>query len=255
MTSNKANEEITLDIDTGTPPTQLAAMFTEKGLKPLFEHASRKHFARRAPSRSFEDGIDPTLVSIIETYYATLLKDTLLAENFAKIRLRLMDLVTQLGIEVAEVQIENIGKDGETKIHPQEEAQGTQPRIAIFMPPKLPGPNISLHNPFGQGRIRLTANREITAEILSHGQTPPINRSIAKSPRTKIEANEPRIQEPGDTLTIIAAVQSRTWNGRSGLHQVADFQKLDSSKTPYHQLTDVPWASTPPVAVFAQTLK
>ncbi len=228
-------KDITLDLDKNITPTQLVEILAEKGLKPLFQHASAQHFGVRSSAAKFEDGIEEDLLGILKEYYTTLLSDPELAQNFSKIRVKLLDWISQRGVEVAEVKLKHIGQDRET-----------DPSVAIFLPPKFPGPNVGLHNPFGTGKIEFTPTRKIAGKILPNGTQPPRNRLIVEDSKEEFEAKQRRIQLPGETLILNAAMHSSRVSTGAHRQPIYDFDTLGRSGIEYHQpIGTQNWTSSP----------
>jgi|GEM_PF-3194484 len=257
MTSQNEHGDITLDVEKGITPHELAEMLAEQGVKPLLHHASTLDLGRSLYTPKFEDGVDIELKRMLERYYTNFLSNPDLGQSLAKIRLRLVDWTAHRGVEVAEVDLRNLAEDGHTHLHQPDEFQdqSSQPRISVFMPPKIPGPNVALHNPFGAGRIAVNTNRPIGGDILRKGLKPPINRSIVQDAGEILNPQEERIQGPGETLFVYAPVHSSKWSTGHHRHQIPDFDKLSASQTPYHEVIGLSHKPTPPVAMFSRRLK
>lgn len=251
MTGPQEHVDITLDIDKGITPHELAEMLAEQGLKPLLHHASSMDLGRSIMTPKFEDGVDQGLVEMLEKYYASFLSDAELGNALAKIRLRLFDWTQVRGVEVAEVDLKNLAEDGHTHLHQPDEFQdqSNQPRLVVFMPPKILGPNVALHHPFGEGKIEFTPNRTTNGDILGKTLRPPTSLDVIKNTGQTLYKGMQRIQYPGETTLLYAPV-----------HQIDhrppryDFGKLDRSKMQYHQVLDL-HPSASPTAIFARRLK
>lgn len=253
MSLQPEHPDITLDVTTAMSPDQLAKFVTQKGIVPLLQHASAQHLGRSIYCPKFETAADIDLEKILERYYSILLGNTALANQLTKVRLRLLDWVAQRGIEVAGIHLKHTGKD-EQAIHPEDEDPKEQPTIKVFMPPRIPGPNVTLHNPFGTGRLEVTTTQAISGDLIHDAKKLPRQRALAEDTGQRLPAKTPIIKAPGENLLVTAPVHTRSLGVGHHKKPKPEFDTLDASQMRYHTAMSVPHSSSP-TAMFVRRLR